>query len=1157
MRLISWNCQGLGADLTGKTLRRLVKRHNPSMLFLMETRQQEPVLKYWLKQLRFDHLHVVNPTNNGGGGLALFWDNSVQVSSIIGTVNYVNTSVFFISENFHCNVSWLYGNPHVNQKTGFWRSLYTTFSPHALPWLCLGDFNEMLWLHEKWGDNFLQLSDLLFQGPDFTWYAYQHGKVVIKERLDCAFANNEWIANHPQTQVFHLPLLGSDHRPIMLDTNPKELKSPPIFCFEHLWTTHPTCQQIIHSNWHTSSSLDLSSSWATNLRKCQYALSLWAKDTFPNFGKIEIVGQTRIQSLLDSDLTDAHQQIKSVSDDIASHWALEEMYWKQRSRVSWLAHGDHNTRYFHQSTIMHRRRNKILRLKNDEGTWLTNERDIVAHLNHFFREMYDASPTTHMQTVLEFVDPVVTRDMNVALLADITMEEVKAAVFYLGGLKSPGPDDFPGTFYQSYWEIVKKVVHEATAQSFASASILNQFNATYIALIPKVEVPQLATHFRPIALCNFAYKILTKIISTRLRPFMPSLISENQSAFVSGRQIQDNILVAHELFHHLKLLKAGSDGEFAIKLDMNKAYDRVDWKFLELVLLKMGFHHLWFDVGHEPDSQPGFLPWSSYRLGTLHALAYVKENIEKKISGWNISTLSQAGKEIMIKAVAMGDNTTTGIHWKKWASLALPKTDGGMGFRSIETFNLALLAKQGWRILTNPNALWVGSGNTIDFWRDNWIPRLPSFNLLNQMPLNSPVIHVSNFIDTTNQEWNLDPVTPLLSMETINAIRATSFGNPEELDSLLWSANSSGIYSVRSGYESKVMTAAPNPAGHPHLSHSIHTSIWTWLWKVKATPRIKHFMWRALSGALATNHNRFRRHLASSPICTLCEAHSETIEHVLFLCPWAMRTWFCHPLSYKVDPQSVTSLDRWIVTVFRLEDTSSSSNRFFQTHVLFLLWFIWKQRCNSVFNNEIPDPVHTASRAHSAASEYLMIPQGLSRKITKPITWVTELKLWNPPSPGLLKINTDAAWDERSSECGLASIIRDSNGSVLGGFAKSTHASSSLAAEAMAIVLGLSLASSLSLSSFQLESDSLVLISTFLNPLSSIDWSASRIVAKIRVLAGQFDRVNWLWASRYANQTADLVAALASRRVCTEDWVSNPPPSLMRILLFDAQGPPP
>ncbi|KAL6214793.1 hypothetical protein ACLB2K_014225 [Fragaria x ananassa] len=119
------------------------------------------------------------------------------------------------------------------------------------------------------------------------------------------------------------------------------------------------------------------------------------------------------------------------------------------------------------------------------------------------------------------------------------------------------------------------------------------------------------------------------------------------------------------------------------------------------------------------------------------------------------------------------------------------------------------------------------------------------------------------------------------------------------------------------------------------------------------------------------------------------------------------------------------------------------------------------------------------------------------------------------------------------------------------------YAISVMAAEALAIKFGLSLASSLSLSSFQLESDSLVLISTLSNPLSTVDWTAARSIAWIRENLNLFQQVNWCWASRKANEVADWVASLALHRVCLMDWFFNPPTSIMRILLFDVVSPPP
>lgn len=113
----------------------------------------------------------------------------------------------------------------------------------------------------------------------------------------------------------------------------------------------------------------------------------------------------------------------------------------------------------------------------------------------------------------------------------------KIAVFDLGALKAPGPDGFSGIFYQTYWEIINSVIHHTTSHSLETATFLPAMNRTFLTLIPKQPSPKTAAHFRPIGLCNFSYKILAKVLANRLKPLMPSLISENQSAFVSGRQI--------------------------------------------------------------------------------------------------------------------------------------------------------------------------------------------------------------------------------------------------------------------------------------------------------------------------------------------------------------------------------------------------------------------------------------------------------------------------------------------------------------------------------------------------------------------------------------------------------------------------------------------
>lgn len=120
-------------------------------------------------------------------------------------------------------------------------------------------------------------------------------------------------------------------------------------------------------------------------------------------------------------------------------------------------------------------------------------------------------------------------------------------------------------------------------------------NDTNIALIPKVDNPLTMKDMRPISVCNVLYKIVAKVLANRLKKVLPNCISEEQSAFVEGRSILDNVLVAFEIIHHLKCKTKGARGEVALKIDISKAYNRVDWGFLRVMMSKLGFNDRWIN----------------------------------------------------------------------------------------------------------------------------------------------------------------------------------------------------------------------------------------------------------------------------------------------------------------------------------------------------------------------------------------------------------------------------------------------------------------------------------------------------------------------------------------------------------------------------------
>jgi hypothetical protein len=166
------------------------------------------------------------------------------------------------------------------------------------------------------------------------------------------------------------------------------------------------------------------------------------------------------------------------------------------------------------------------------------------------------------------------------------------AISALGFNKALWLDGMTSLFYKSYWPIVKNSVISYVQSFFRGGFLLKEFNHTNIALIPKKDNPNLVHHFRPISLTNFNYKIISKILSNRFKPILQNIISPNQSAFLKGRSIHDNTILAHEMFHSMKQ-KKGNGGYMALKLDMEKAFDSMELEFLLKVLDLLGFHPTW------------------------------------------------------------------------------------------------------------------------------------------------------------------------------------------------------------------------------------------------------------------------------------------------------------------------------------------------------------------------------------------------------------------------------------------------------------------------------------------------------------------------------------------------------------------------------------
>jgi hypothetical protein len=338
----------------------------------------------------------------------------------------------------------VYGPPIYKNKSVFWNALMDVGKDHFGPWLCIGDFNIILSQSDKYGGRpyassssdifhgFLDsfgVIDLGFSGNPFTWTNKRRDHHLIKECLDRGIADPLWIHLFPHYSVQHLPAHSSDHNPILLNTIPTDLTLPRPFRFEEFWTFDPSYGSTISSAWIHHFAGSPQYILTKKLKYTKSSLKSWNLSCFGNIHKRISHTLSQLDRIQQSPPSpSSFDQEMLLQNNLDNLLIQEESLWRNKLRETWLTCKDLNTRFFHTSTVIKRRRNTIDFLQLLSGIRSSDRQDIGNCFTSHFKNIFHSSIPTLDADLMSLFDNCISREENVSICEIPSEQEIFAAL---------------------------------------------------------------------------------------------------------------------------------------------------------------------------------------------------------------------------------------------------------------------------------------------------------------------------------------------------------------------------------------------------------------------------------------------------------------------------------------------------------------------------------------------------------------------------------------------------------------------------------------------------------------------------------------------------------------------------------------------------------